>query len=220
MIRQRCSILCMAYRFALEEMNSSRWVEDCSTKALAYGSQMGLEAAAKNPRTVAGWNILLRANREHFPFPYPNILKKNPLPELLEYFLEEITAPWYSYCIEKLADLTVETARNHLVSTLIPSAVVESTITSGCGNEDNNNAHTDEQEGGGQSSSSTNTIRDCLLQDYIERPISISTTLRWLRRLGFTYDTRKKIFFVDGHKRPNVVFKAAERVLLSILDQA
>jgi hypothetical protein len=160
---------------------------------------MGLEAAATNPRTVAGWNILLRANRERFPFPNPNILKKNPLPELLEYFQEEITAPWHSYCIEKLADLTVEMARNHLVSTLIPSAVVESR-----GNED-----TDEQQRG-HSSSSTNTIRDCLLQDYIERPISISTTWRWLRRLGFTYDTRKKTFFVDGHERPNVVFKRNE----------
>jgi hypothetical protein len=31
----------------------------------------------------------------------------------------------------------------------------------------------------------------------------MSTTWRWLRRLGFSYATRKKPFFVDGHERPN-----------------
>jgi hypothetical protein len=33
----------------------------------------------------------------------------------------------------------------------------------------------------------------------------VTTTWRWLRRLGFHYDNRKKSFFVDGHERPNVV---------------
>jgi hypothetical protein len=31
--RQRCAILCLAYKFALEEMNSSKWVEDCCVAA-------------------------------------------------------------------------------------------------------------------------------------------------------------------------------------------
>jgi hypothetical protein len=55
------------------------------------------------------------------------------------------------------------------------------------------------------------TIRHCLLQVYLKFPMSLSTTTwRWLRRLGFLYDARKKSFFVDGHKRPNVVFKRNE----------
>ena len=36
-IRQRCCILCLAYIFALEEMNSVRWVEDCCSQAIAVG---------------------------------------------------------------------------------------------------------------------------------------------------------------------------------------
>ena len=39
-------------------------------------------------------------------------------------------------------------------------------------------------------------------------------TWRWLRRLGFSYDTRKKSFFVDGHERPNVVCRRNEFCLL------
>ena len=33
-IQQRCSILCLAYTYALEEMNSARWVEDCCAAAI------------------------------------------------------------------------------------------------------------------------------------------------------------------------------------------
>ena len=122
-IRQRSSILCLAYTMALEEMNSARWVEDCCTQAIFDSSKMGIEAAGTNERTVAGWNILLRANRECFPHPNPNIHKaKKPLPDLLEYFQDEITIPWHHYCIENLADLTIEFARNELVSKIIPAA--------------------------------------------------------------------------------------------------
>ena len=210
MIRQRCSILCLAYTYALEEMNSARWIEDCCAAAIVDCSKMGMEAAATNERTVAGWNILLRANREHFPMPNPKILKKRPLPDLLEYFRDEITSPWLGYCIENLADLTVEMARNHLVTSLIPSAAAART-TINIDVVDNNEIIGEvlqEEEGG--SSMQQKTIKDCLLRVYLESPISLSTTWRWLRRLGFTYDTRKKSFFVDGHERANVVFRRNE----------
>ena len=103
-------------------MNSARWIEDCCAQAIFDSNKMGIEAATYK-QTVAGWNILLRANNEHFPLPNPRIHKeKNPLPELLEYFQEEITFPWVDYCIENLADLTVELARNELVTKIIPNA--------------------------------------------------------------------------------------------------
>ena len=84
--------------------------------------RMSIEAAATNERTVADWNNLLRANREHFPVPDPKSHKqKKPLPDLLEYFLEEITMPWVDYCISNLTDLTVESAQNELVTKMIPT---------------------------------------------------------------------------------------------------
>ena len=132
---------------------------------------------------------------------------------MLEYFREEITLPWLGYCIENLADLTVELARNELILSLIPSAATRTSNTIAADEESDKELQSsplveyEEQQQGGNKKP---TIRDCLLQVYIECPISLSTTLRWLRRICFSYDTRKKSFFVDGHERPNVVFRRNE----------
>jgi hypothetical protein len=179
-IRQRCSILCLANNYALDNMNSARWIEDCCTQAIFDSNKMGIEAAATHKRTVAGWNILLRANNEHFPLPNPCTHKeKNPLPDLLEYFHEEITLPFLEYCIENLADFTVELACNELITKIIPKAnaqmpsvingVNESTSTD-CDYKD------DENENNRQ-------IQDCLLQVYLHFPISISISMTALAPL-------------------------------------
>ena len=160
-----------------------------------------------------------RANREHFPMPNPKILhrQKHPLPDLLEYFAEEITSPWLGYCIENLADLTVEMARNHLITSLIPTAAAtrtsNSTSSSNAVVTDYNEVLLPLEEDAAEEEVNCmpqTLIRDCLLPFYLETPISISTTWRWLKRLGFNHDARKKSFFVDGHERPNVVFRRNE----------
>jgi hypothetical protein len=72
---------------ALEEMNSVRWVKDCCTQGIFDSSKMVIKVAGTNERTVAVWNILLRANRKRFPHPNPNIHKtKKTLPDLSECF--------------------------------------------------------------------------------------------------------------------------------------
>jgi hypothetical protein len=51
-------------------MYSVGWVEDCSAPAIAdCNDRIGIETAATNERTVAGWNFRLKANCEHFPLP-------------------------------------------------------------------------------------------------------------------------------------------------------
>jgi hypothetical protein len=54
--------------------------------------------------------------------------EQNALPNFLEYFKEETTIPWLGYRIENLANLTVELARNELISLLIPSAATRTTV--------------------------------------------------------------------------------------------
>ncbi len=159
-IRQRSSILCLAYTMALEEMNSARWVEDCCTQAIFDSSKMGIEAAGTNERTVAGWNILLRANRERFPHPNPNIHKqRKPLPDLLEYFQDEITILWHQYCIENLADLTIEFARNELVSKIIPAAVEASNNIVVSGEQDTQGQCDDDEDHNGEGTNGNNKNR-------------------------------------------------------------
>jgi hypothetical protein len=53
-IRQRCQILCLAYMFALEEMNSAQWIDNCCVQAVYESNRMGVEAAT-NKRTGCGW---------------------------------------------------------------------------------------------------------------------------------------------------------------------
>ena len=83
---------------------------------------------------------------------------------------------------------------------------VDGGIAAGHNDEDNGN----DEETTINDGATNNTNEGCLLQFYIDHPISISTTLRWLRQLGFSYNSRKKSFFVDGHERPNVVARRNE----------
>ena len=202
-IRQRCCILSLAYTIALQEMNSSKWMEDCCCAALHTASIMGIEAAATTMKAVAGWNILLRANRENFPYPNPRIHRdKKPLPELLEYFQEEIKLPWQQYCIENLADLTVDMAREQLINKTIPSvveAMKKEEIMTSSDNDRNDDDKKDKR-----------LKQDLLLRRYLQSPISSSTIWRWLHALGFSYSARKKTFFVDGHERQDVVVRRNE----------
>ena len=191
-IRQRCSILCLAYTVALEEMNSARWIEDCCARAVFTSSKMGIEAAGTREKTVAGWNILLRANREHFPHPNPKVYNKKPLPDLLAYFQEEITIPWQQYCIEKLADLTIELARNELITKILPKAFEASSVVTDEDGVDEESSMDNGEEKGTGNKSRVQRIKDCLLNVHMEFPISLSTTWRWLRRLGFSYNARRK----------------------------
>ena len=45
---------------------------------------------------------------------------------------------------------------------------------------------------------------DKQLSRLAKNTISVRTTLRWLRRLGYTHHPVKKGVYVDGHERPKV----------------
>jgi hypothetical protein len=167
-----------------------------------------MEAAVTSKQTLAGWIILLRSNRERFSLPNPKVLHKqnHPLPELLECMQEEITHPWIGYCTENLANLTVDLARNKMNNRLIPSAVAASTSLLHASNtrtnkssnkvqptsneliqllEEHNRQTIDEQMENNRVQQ--NARGDYLLQSYFEHPISMTTTWRWLKQLGFSY---------------------------------
>jgi hypothetical protein len=105
----------------------------------------------------------------------------------------------------------VESARNELITKIIPKCIQSQEANENEDEEEHEQLSSiadDEGEDTITTNEQTNqtTIKDCLLSRYMEHPISISTTWRWLRRLGYRHDNRKKSFFVDGHERPDVVF--------------
>jgi hypothetical protein len=95
----------------------------------------------------------------------------------------------------------VELAHNELFTMILPNALAQQNQSFEDGVDHEEGSRTD--AGGGQKN-------DCLLQIYTDFPISQTTTWRWLRHVGFSYNSRKKSFFVDRHERPNVVFHRNE----------
>ena len=70
-------------------------------------------------------------------------------------------------------------------------------------------ASTWQKESGETSDSNHSSTEDLpfnyFLNDHGLKSMSLTTTWRWMRLLGFQYDTRKKSFYVDGHERGDVV---------------
>ena len=48
------------------------------------------------------------------------------------------------------------------------------------------------------------TVDDILKENRLTK-LSLSTVYRWLERLGFKYEPRKKCYYVDGHEKPNTI---------------
>ncbi|KAI2505686.1 hypothetical protein MHU86_8745 [Fragilaria crotonensis] len=126
------------------------------------------------------------------------------MPRLLEAFpcaKDDIVA----FAVRKLATLTIEEVHEFIVSVLIPKLVVEwnqdkareePTTIPTAGIEDETN-HVDVDIG--------NKVLDSFLKQHGLKTLSITTVWRWIRLLGFSYDARRKSFYVDGHERDDVV---------------
>jgi hypothetical protein len=188
-IRQRAIFLCCAYQLALTKMNDWTW-HDCCKEACNRLNSLGLVQATFF-KTIANWNKVFR-KFECFPHPNPYVqCGKRPMPRLLEVFpnaKDQIIA----FGIKNLATLTIESVHDFILSTVLPTLTVlwekemmipDRDIT---------------PEAGSQAICS-------FLKVHRLESMSLTTTWRWMRLLGFQYDTRKKSFYVDGHERDDVV---------------
>ena len=200
-------LLCLAYQLALAHMNEWTWHHCCKVACQTLNS-LGMHQATFF-KTVAQWNIVFRM-LECFPHPNPYIqCGKRPLPRLLEIFpnaKDQIVA----FRIRNLATLTIEGLHDFIVSTVIPrlasawqkdeevADAVDTSTTSSTTMSDTpqpaNNNH-DNQE----------VLTRLFLRAHRLENMSFSTAWRWMRLLGFRYDTRQKSFYVDGHERDDVV---------------
>ncbi len=108
-----------------------------------------------------------------------------------------------SFDIKNLATLTIESVHNFRVTSVIPRLartwlsenVVTASITDTTG----------DAAGDELSSDHTAPTINSFLNAHRLASVSLTTTWRWMRCLGFNNDTRKKSFYVDGHERDGVV---------------
>jgi hypothetical protein len=145
-------------------------------------------------KTVAAWNMTYQ-QFEGFPHPNPYVgCGKRPLPRLLE-VLPDAKDQIVSYAIKNLAKLTIKGVHDFFVSKVIPRLIklwksdttLSSTTTSiaATGNHTHATTSTTTDEG----------ITDVdpermFLATYHLGSLSLTTAWRWMRLLGFHYDTR------------------------------
>ncbi len=106
-----------------------------------------------------------------------------------------------TYGVKNLATLTIESVHDLIVNTFIPRLTAtwekETTMTT----VGNNTVDLPKEE----AISSRSHVTAMFLRAHRLQSMSLTTTWRWMRLLGFQYDSCKKSFYVDGHERDNVV---------------
>jgi hypothetical protein len=187
-VRGRSMILCRAYQLAILHMNQWTWKKCCSV-ACSQLNPLGIEQATHD-RAVRDWNSTFR---HHGTFPHPNHAVrcgKQPLPLLFQKYpnaMDEII----QFGVKNLTTLTVELVHGCCHDVLIPKLFKQWQSDIVHSNSDNRD----------------NTLRtkEAFLSEHRISTLSIPTCWRWLHRLGFTYNTQRKGYYVDGHERNDVV---------------
>ncbi|KAI2499988.1 hypothetical protein MHU86_14511 [Fragilaria crotonensis] len=193
MLRGRAIILCFAYQTAIAQMNKWTW-QQCCTKACEQLNQLGL-VQATHRRTVQDWNVEFR---KRGTFLHPNHIVrcgKRPLPLLFLRFPkaeEKITA----FGLSNLTTLTVELVHSFCLEKLIPELFKQ-----WCDDMEQCRI----EEGTTDRLNHEPLSQEMFLLEHGIRNFSIPTCWRWLHRLGFSYNTQKKGYYVDGHERSDVI---------------
>ncbi|KAI2493715.1 hypothetical protein MHU86_20819 [Fragilaria crotonensis] len=211
-IRQRSLFLILAYQLALQHMNKWTWHE-CCRDACKTLNGLGLNQATFY-KTVAQWNM---GFRELECFPHPNLYVqcgKRPLPRLLEIY-PDAKEQILSFGMKNLAKLTIESVRDFIVSTVIPRLALQwqqdeeagaaSADQQGTGIDSTSTITTTRTSHTEENQTASRTLINSFLHAYGLKTLSFSTAWRWMKRLGFEFDDRKKSFYVDGHEREDVV---------------
>ena len=115
-ITQKCAILCKAYMFILDEMNSWKW-SDCCKASLEYLNPIGFTYAT-NFETVMRQNRQFRGTEKN-PHPNPNISNGKSKEPLLFELYPEAKNDMTEYCNTKLADLTAERVQLKMVDEIL-----------------------------------------------------------------------------------------------------
>jgi hypothetical protein len=173
----KCRYVSLALRYAVEDMPSKTWLGCCS-EAIDSIYRMDGVAHVKNKETVSRWHSAFRRNNEAFPNPHV-IGTKTSLPPLLDRN-PELKQNIIEYAKQNLNDLSAEIIYSYLQEVALPELLKERRA------ELVNPRYTMTQ----------------LLKENQLTKLSMTTVFRWMGRLGFRYETRRKTYYVDGHEKP------------------
>ena len=138
-----------------------------------------------NVKTLLSW---FRTYRDYDSF--PNLFKKRSRKSNTPYFLAEnpdATAKIINYCKENVDVMTMESVHTFIHNILLPNTVQQIQI-------ERNDFEYD---------------IEALMSEFHINKLTVMTVWSWLRHLGFSYQQRKKSYYVDNHELPvNVTYRS------------
>ena len=170
-LQQRCLVLCLALKLAKEKMNGIRW-EQCCAEAIDYASGMCMTLTSR-PQTVMEWYRLFRRNRKFLRPPR----KKDNLPPFLQQNPNVVQA-MQQYRCENLSQLSIEFMTEYVHDVVLPAMVAEEKNVS-------------VQEVQRNPQEFQNEMQQ-VFKEYGLICVCPSTVYKWMKCLGFKYETRKK----------------------------
>ena len=182
-IRQKCLVLTLALRLALEQMNGWTWTMCCEV-AIKVATRMGV-SITRNADTVKKWYRHFRSKRK---FIVPTRHKHN-LPPLLE-LNPDICSAIKKYACSNLNILTIELVAEYIHHTILPEMAWKEMVE-----QSSNNKPTLSQE----------ETEKAILRRYGLTKLCPSTVYKWMKLLGFKYELQHKGYYVDGHEKPATV---------------
>ena len=178
-----------------------RFTDECCDKALVdVNIAEGVDHFSRS-RSIQDWHRSFRMNGETFDGMLspsrkrmPRFLDENP--DVKQHILE--------YGRANLNGLTVESMRDYIVEIILPRMVLNRK------DELRKMLKQIEEEGGDQDIDEIEEELEAvsvqtILNAHGIRVLANDTVLRWMHKLGFKYQARKKNYFVDAHERPDVV---------------
>jgi hypothetical protein len=192
-LKSRAMILCAAYRYAILHMNSWTW-EQCCSEACRQLNDLGVTQATKF-RSVQDWNVDFR---KHRIFLHPNMMVRcgqRPLPLMLVKY-PSAKDQMAAYGLSNLSSLTVESMQLYCIDELFPKLYKQW------------RAENDDAYGEENFTASVPTMAN-FLKGHGITTFGITTCLRWMKLIGFTYSHQRKSYYVDGHERDDVVASRA-----------
>jgi hypothetical protein len=161
-------------------MPDKTWLE-CCNDAMATVNRIDGVDHIKNKETLSRWHLVFRRNDESFPNPHVHSIdgQKTSLPPLLDRN-PDLARSIINYAKQNLNELSAELLYSYIHEIALPALL-------------------DERRA--ELADETYTMGQLLLENQLTK-VSIPTIFRWMRRLGFKYEIRRKCYYVDGHEKP------------------
>jgi hypothetical protein len=178
-LRWTCRYIVEALEIAMEDRGET-WEACCKEAVLRVNSLEKFELI-KSCRTIQNWHLAFRRNDESFPNKHASKLNVPNLPVLLETY-PEAKASMITFMKENLNQLSAELVYTFVHENVLPNLAKLRGKELGKAVGEYKPEH--------------------LLKDNGLIKLAIPTIYRWMRKLGFKYMCRKKVYYVDGHERP------------------